>query len=120
MALPCNKDETYEAKLQRLLDAESKNETAADPVQLGEAGYSQRYFKAKFNLELDNPKHLPTLQKLYHAYAEGLQWMMYYYYRGCPSWDWFFPFHYSPFASSLTHMEVLKPRLFIQNTLTKV
>lgn len=27
-------------------------------------------------------------------YIQALQWILFYYYRGVPSWSWFYEFHY--------------------------
>lgn len=28
------------------------------------------------------------------CYIQALQWILFYYYRGVPSWSWFYEFHY--------------------------
>lgn len=33
--------------------------------------------------------------------VEGCTWMTKYYLTGCPSWQWYYPFHYSPYPSDL-------------------
>ncbi|EDO17798.1 hypothetical protein Kpol_541p40 [Vanderwaltozyma polyspora DSM 70294] len=42
------------------------------------------------------------LTELCKNYVEGLQWVLYYYYRGCPSWNWYYKYHYAPRISDLT------------------
>lgn len=35
------------------------------------------------------------------AYIRTIQWNLEYYFRGIPSWDWYYPYNYAPFASDL-------------------
>lgn len=34
-------------------------------------------------------------------YLNGLQWVLTYYSKGCPSWTWYYSYQYAPFASTL-------------------
>nr|7OPK_A Chain A, 5'-3' exoribonuclease [Thermochaetoides thermophila DSM 1495] len=84
----------------------SDNEGPVDTVRLWEEGYADRYYEQKFKVD---PKDIEFRHKVGRAYAEGLAWVLQYYYQGCPSWEWFYPYHYAPFAADfvdLAKMEI--------------
>ena len=70
-----------------------------DEVRLWEAGYKERYYQSKFHFDVS--LYPERAANICSAYLEGLCWVMAYYYQGCPSWKWFYPYHYAPFASDL-------------------
>lgn len=61
--------------------------------------WKDRYYKEKFNWGLEN---LEEMKRLTENYVQGLQWVLYYYYRGVVSWPWFYAYHYSPMISGMT------------------
>ncbi|KAM3426010.1 hypothetical protein NHJ13734_009730 [Beauveria thailandica] len=73
-----------------------KPETPADPVRLWEDGYADRYYQLKFHRD---PGDISFRTQVAHAYVEGLAWVLQYYFQGCPSWEWYYPYHYAPFAA---------------------
>jgi 5'-3' exoribonuclease 1 len=59
-------------------------------------GWKDKYYEEKFGWGLSNEKELRNLTE---NYVQGLQWVLYYYYRGVVSWPWYFKYHYSPMIS---------------------
>ncbi|XP_056337408.1 5'-3' exoribonuclease 2 isoform X2 [Danio aesculapii] len=76
-------------------DSDSEPEPE-DNVRLWEDGWKQRYYKNKFDVDATDDEFR---KKVVQSYVEGLCWVLRYYYQGCASWKWYFPFHYAPFAS---------------------
>eukprot|EP01147_Barroeca_monosierra_P009767 gene9767-1968_t len=64
-------------------------------------GFKNSYYRGKFESAVSAPNFL---QRLARTYVEGICWVMHYYYRGCPSWAWYYDFHYAPFASDLASL----------------
>ena len=61
-------------------------------------GWKDKYYKSKFEWNPDNEEEM---RKLTENYVQGLQWVLYYYYRGVASWPWFYGYHYSPMISDV-------------------
>ena len=60
--------------------------------------------------------------KLVDQYIRAIQWTLSYYYHGCCSWSWFYPYHYAPFISDIKSLkktyvkfDMAKPLLPLQH-----
>ncbi len=79
-------------------EATKEADEVVDTVRLWEGGAKERYYAEKFHSAPDNAALIADISR---AYIEGLCWVMQYYYQGCPSWKWFYPYHFAPFASDM-------------------
>lgn len=57
--------------------------------------YAQKMGK-EFAVNMDS-----SVAKMKTHYLQGIVWTMKYYFEGCQSWRWFYPYHYAPFPSDL-------------------
>lgn len=65
--------------------------------------YRDAYYQAKFGWDpSSNRAAFESQIRLCCAeYLRGMQWVMRYYTKGCPSWEWYFPYHYAPLLQDL-------------------
>ncbi|CAF4285934.1 unnamed protein product [Rotaria socialis] len=83
-------------------------EDEIDKLPLIEAEFRQHknhYYRDKMEINLTS---LSQLQIYVEQYIEALQWILKYYYQGCPSWSWFYPHHYAPYLSDLKNFKDMK------------
>ena len=103
---PSDESEQVRHKSPKVEVADQNNDMLPeDTVQLWEKGYSDRYYEQKFKVD---PKDIEFRHKVARAYAEGLAWVLLYYFQGCPSWTWYYPYHYAPFAADFVSIDELK------------
>ncbi|GCB67072.1 hypothetical protein scyTo_0012093, partial [Scyliorhinus torazame] len=93
-------------------NGDDDDDEPADNIRLWEQGWKQRYYKNKFDVDASDEKFR---RKVVESYVEGLCWVLQYYYQGCASWKWFYPFHYAPFASDFTDIKDM-PSTFEKGT----
>ena len=78
------------------------DEPPPDNVRLWEEGYADRYYEQKFKAD---PQDIAFRNQVAKAYVEGLAWVLLYYFQGCPSWTWYYPYHYAPFAADFVELD---------------
>ncbi len=63
-------------------------------------GWKTKYYLQKFP-EWEPNAYADEQTSLCENYVEGLQWVLFYYYRGIASWPWFYKYHYAPLISDV-------------------
>lgn len=109
-------DNKLEAQLLTLPSIEQNNTTSSislnsstsaseDEVRFWEPGAKDRYYEKKLRISTNSNE---AVQEIVKCYVEGLCWVMAYYYQGCVSWKWFYPFHYAPMSSDFERISRLE------------
>ncbi|KAF9427385.1 5'-3' exoribonuclease 1 [Podila epigama] len=78
-------------------------ENAKDLYESCLAQWKRDYYREKPELVEDH-----DIRQMVFKYVEGLQWVLFYYYRGVSSWSWFYPYHYAPKISDLVRLDEFK------------
>lgn len=63
----------------------------------------QFYYSSKVNLDNNTVEGQQALRSMFGKYIEGLQWVLFYYYKGAPHWRWYYPYHYAPMMQDIGH-----------------
>jgi 5'-3' exoribonuclease 1 len=66
------------------------------------------YYEKKVGIDSEDPEQMKALLL---RYIESLQWVYTYYFKGCPSWQWFYPYHYAPIAIDIKNIGELSKEI---------
>lgn len=95
----------YQSMLEEMIDNHGEDGQFVEgwelPTDNKTKDHKGRYYFEKLKL---TPANIDDHLALRQSYIEGLMWCLAYYYRGCISWGWFYPYHYGPLISDLTDL----------------
>lgn len=91
-------DETFKKKK---IEEFLKNNKESPSIYTPGRNYKRAYYKSKFGVK--SVDYLSFLENIKESYIQGIVWNFRYYYQGCRSWNWFYPYYYSPFISDLVN-----------------
>jgi 5'-3' exoribonuclease 1 len=86
----------YEKATVQEMTTEESQKAAQEKYDKEFLAWKDKYYRTKFGWGLENKEEM---KKLAQNYVQGLQWVLFYYYRGIASWPWFFEYHYAPMIS---------------------
>ena len=66
------------------------------------------YYKEKLNIDITTEEGKKQRDQLFNVYLEGLQWILYYYYKGIKNWKWYYPYYYTPMISDFQEIKLNK------------
>lgn len=76
-------------------------------IQYNKPGYEDRYYTEKFSISSNKLYTKNFINLIVNEYVIGLAWVLKYYLTGCPSWDWYYPFHYAPMCKSFLNINYI-------------
>ncbi|CAE7592300.1 XRN2 [Symbiodinium microadriaticum] len=76
--------------------------------------YRDHHYKAKFNVDPDTPEQGAFIEKITEEYLKGLLWCLAYYYKGCPSWSWYYPYYYGPTLIDMKNLYLKRANIRFQ------
>jgi 5'-3' exonuclease len=91
-------------------EEEKQLETVESLYFSGNVNYKETFYRSKFDCDALDVQDLRNQVRDY--FVEGLMWNMTYYYQGCASWEWFYPYYYAPFPSDFVSIKHLQGKQF--------
>ncbi|KAJ2804545.1 5'-3' exoribonuclease 2, partial [Coemansia guatemalensis] len=85
-----------------------EEDAVIDNVKFHETGYKERYYTLKFGISADDRE---AVGKIVEHYVRGLCWVLQYYYQGCASWGWYYPYYYAPLASDFSDLDMVNAEM---------